>query len=87
MKRRRTVLISAAIATAAIAIAAITAVLGRGVRSRVPSCDKVVDEAKRIMDVFAPGGGYVFDFDGGVYDAKRENVEALFECIKDYGKY
>jgi uroporphyrinogen-III decarboxylase len=48
---------------------------------------QVVDEAKRIMDVFAPGGGYVFDFDGGVYDAKRENVEALFECIKDYGKY
>lgn len=48
---------------------------------------QVVDEAKRIMDVFAPGGGYVFDFDGGVYDAKRENVEALFEVIKDYGKY
>jgi len=48
---------------------------------------QVIDEAKRVMDVFAPGGGYIFDFDGGMYNHKRENVEALFETIKTYGKY
>ena len=48
---------------------------------------QVVDEAKRIMDIFAPGGGYIFDFDGGLYDHKRENMEALFDTIKTYGKY
>lgn len=50
LKRRRTVLISAAIAAAAIAIAAIAVVLGRGIRSRIPSCDKVVDETKPSFD-------------------------------------
>lgn len=48
---------------------------------------QVIDEAKRIMDIFAPGGGYIFDFDGGLYDHKRENMEALFDTIKTYGKY
>lgn len=48
---------------------------------------QVVDEAKRLMDVWAPGGGYIFDFDGGIYDHKRENMEALFDTIKTYGKY
>ena len=48
---------------------------------------QVIDEAKRLMDVFAPGGGYIFDFDGGIYDSKRENLEALYDTIKTYGKY
>lgn len=48
---------------------------------------EVIDEAKRVMDAFAPGGGYIFDFDGGIYEHKRENMEALFETIKTYGKY
>ena len=47
MKRRRTVTISAAIAAPAIAIAV---VLGRGIRSRIPSCDKIVDEMKPSFD-------------------------------------
>lgn len=48
---------------------------------------QVVDEAKRLLDICAPGGGYIFDFDGGLYESKRENVEALFDTIKTYGKY
>lgn len=48
---------------------------------------QVIDEAKRVMDAFAPGGGYIFDFDGGIYEHKRENMEVLFETIKTYGKY
>jgi uroporphyrinogen-III decarboxylase len=48
---------------------------------------QVIDEAKRLMDICAPGGGYIFDFDGGIYDCKRENLEALYDTIKTYGKY
>ncbi len=50
MKRKRTIVLSFAAAILCIAIAAIAAVLERGVRSRVPSCDKVVDEAKPSFD-------------------------------------
>lgn len=48
---------------------------------------QVIDEAKRLMDICAPGGGYIFDFDGGIYNHKRENMEELFDTIKTYGKY
>ena len=48
---------------------------------------QVVDETKRLLDICAPGGGYIFDFDGGMYQSKSENVEALFDTIKTYGKY
>jgi uroporphyrinogen-III decarboxylase len=48
---------------------------------------QVIDEAKRLLDICAPGGGYMFDFDGGLYECKRENVEALFETVKEYGRY
>jgi hypothetical protein len=49
---------------------------------------QVIDETKKLLDICAPGGGYIFDFDGGLYSgSKRENVEALFETVKTYGKY
>ncbi|MDR2296157.1 MAG: hypothetical protein LBD95_05100 [Clostridiales Family XIII bacterium] len=48
---------------------------------------QVVDEAKRLLDICAPGGGFIFDFDGGIYDSKRENMEALYDTLKTHGKY
>ena len=48
---------------------------------------QVIDEAKRLLDACAPGGGYMFAFDGGLYGGSRENVEALYQTVKDYGKY
>jgi uroporphyrinogen-III decarboxylase len=49
---------------------------------------EVIDECKRLLDVCAPGGGFIFQtkasLDGG---AKRENVEAMFRTVRDYGKY
>jgi uroporphyrinogen-III decarboxylase len=48
---------------------------------------EVVEQTKRLLDVCAPGGGYIFDFDGGLYASKRENVEAVFDTVKEYGKY
>jgi len=49
--------------------------------------EQVVSEAKRLLDACAPGGGYMFGFDGGLYGGKRENVEALYETVREYGKY
>jgi uroporphyrinogen-III decarboxylase len=48
---------------------------------------QVTDEAKRLLDACAPGGGYMFAFDGGMYAGKRANVEALYQTVKEYGRY
>lgn len=49
--------------------------------------EQVVEEAKRLLDVMAPGGGYMFDLDGGMYGMPEENLEALYQTVKEYGKY
>ena len=50
--------------------------------------EQVRDACKRMLDDCAPGGGFIFQtkasLDGG---AKRENVEAMFETVHEYGKY
>jgi len=51
------------------------------------SKERVIEETKKLLDICAPGGGFIFDLDGGLYESKRENVEALFDTIKTYGKY
>jgi len=48
--------------------------------------EQVVDEVKRIIDICAPGGGYIFDVDCGLSEAKPENVEAMMDTVKTYGK-
>ena len=48
---------------------------------------QVLEEAKRLLDACAPGGGYAFDLDGILAGAPRENVEALFEFLKEEGRY
>jgi len=47
---------------------------------------QVIDEAKRLIDILAPGGGYIFSTGAGYDQAKPENVEAMFETVKTYGK-
>ena len=47
---------------------------------------QVIDEAKRLIDILAPGGGYIFATGAGFDHAKPENVEAMFETVKTYGK-
>ncbi|MDR0501536.1 MAG: hypothetical protein LBG97_09925 [Coriobacteriales bacterium] len=49
--------------------------------------EQVVEEAKQLLDTCAPGGGYMFDLDGGMYGLPRENLEALYGYLKDAGKY
>jgi len=47
---------------------------------------QVIDEAKRLIDILAPGGGYIFSTGAGFDQAKPENVEAMFETVRIYGK-
>ncbi|AEF84109.1 conserved hypothetical protein [Treponema primitia ZAS-2] len=47
---------------------------------------QVIDEAKRLIDICAPGGGFIFETSSGYDAVKTENVEALFETVRTYGK-
>lgn len=49
--------------------------------------EKVIDYTKYLMDTLAPGGGYIFDCDGTIENAKPENLEAMFDTAVTYGKY
>lgn len=49
--------------------------------------EQVIDETKRLLDICAPGGGYIFDTNACMGDAKLENVDAMFETLEIYGKY
>lgn len=50
--------------------------------------EKVCDSVKRHLDIFAPGGGYVFtqvhNIQAGV---PPENIVALYDTAREYGKY
>lgn len=47
---------------------------------------QVIDYCKELIDTCAPGGGYIFDTNGCIDNAKRENLEAMFDTVKTYGK-
>ena len=49
--------------------------------------DQVRDEAKKLLDICAPGGGFIFMTSSGLSHVKKENVEAMFETVREYGKY
>jgi len=49
--------------------------------------DMVRDTVKRLMDDCAPGGGYIFGVSCGLGNCKRENVEVMFETVREYGAY
>jgi hypothetical protein len=48
---------------------------------------EVVDYCKYLIDTCAPGGGYIFDTDACLENAKRENLDAMFETMQLYGTY
>ena len=48
--------------------------------------DQVRDEIKALIDTCAPGGGYMFETSCGLDYAKRENVEVMFDTVRNYGK-
>lgn len=49
-----------------------------------------IDEAKRLFDILAPGGGYIFDFDKNIITTDSVNVDnlkAVLNFVREYGKY
>ena len=48
--------------------------------------EQVIDECKRLIDVCAPGGGFIFETSCGMDLAKKENVEAMVDTVRTYGK-
>ena len=46
--------------------------------------DAVVEEVRRLIDAFAPGGGYVFASCNHIIEAPPENVVAMFETAREY---
>lgn len=52
------------------------------------SPERVRDEAKRLLDEFMPGGGYVFAAGHNIQaDVPPENIIALFDTVYEYGRY
>jgi uroporphyrinogen decarboxylase len=50
--------------------------------------EKIESEVKRIMDIFAPGGGYVFSPAHVIQpDVPLENIFAMFDAAVKYGKF
>ena len=49
--------------------------------------EQVIDHTKRLLDICAPGGGYIFDVNDTMDYCKPENVEAMFDTVKTYGRY
>ena len=49
--------------------------------------EEVREECKRLLDIAMPGGGYIFRTSASIDGAKTENVEVMFETVREYGKY
>lgn len=49
--------------------------------------EQVIRETRELLEVCAPGGGYLFDFNGSLENCKPENMDAMFETLEKYGKY
>ena len=50
--------------------------------------EQIEDEVKRLLDICAPGSGYMFGVNRTLgYDHKPENVEIMCEAVRKYGKY
>ncbi len=46
--------------------------------------EQVVDYCKYLIDTCAPGGGYIFDMNACLENAKIENLDAMFETFEAY---
>lgn len=47
--------------------------------------EEVIEEAKRQIDIGAPGGGFIFETNASIQNVKRENLEALYDTVRTYG--
>ena len=49
--------------------------------------EQVVTETRRLLDICAPGGGYLMSNDISLDNCKRENLAAWYEAVEKYGCY
>lgn len=49
--------------------------------------EQVIDETKRLLDICAPGGGYIMDASLMLENPKHENMRVWRETLDLYGKY
>ena len=49
--------------------------------------EKVADETKRLLDICAPGGGFMMDTSIPVDRCPKENLHAMFDTVLKYGNY
>lgn len=49
--------------------------------------EEVENQVKYLLETCAPGGGYIFDFNGSLENCKPENLDAMFETFEKYCKY
>ncbi len=49
--------------------------------------EQVVENVKKTIDVWAPGGGYILNCDMSLDVAKPENLHAMFDTARNYMKY
>lgn len=49
--------------------------------------EAVVEETRRLLDICAPGGGYIMSNSMSIDQCKRENLIAWYEATMKYGKY
>ena len=54
------------------------------------SAAEACDKAKELLDILAPGGGYIFNLDKSVLRYNQinwDNVNPVLDCVHEYGKY
>lgn len=49
--------------------------------------EQIINETKRMIDICAPGGGFVMDCSIVMDHYKEENMDAWFQTTMEYGKY
>lgn len=49
--------------------------------------EEIDEKIKALLDIMAPGGGYLFAGSYSLEDCPKENLEAVFEAVDKYGKY
>ena len=49
--------------------------------------EQIEEQVKELLDIMAPGGGYLFTTGYSLEDCPEENMEALLQAVEKYGKY
>ncbi len=48
---------------------------------------EIIDETKRILDICAPGGGFIMDVSIVIDKCPKDKLHAMFDTAREYGRY